>query len=136
MSAPIERLNPDSLPDAGKVGYSQISLSNPGRIAFVSGQVAWPADGSPTPGPLAEQVPIVIGNLQAALDAIGAAPRDILQMRIYMTDLTPDTQALVMPALMTFLDGSQPSVTGIGVAALAGPDLKLEIEMTVQLGSD
>ncbi len=133
MSASIERLNPQALPDAGKIGYSQITVSTPGRIAFVSGQVAWLADGSGTPQSLAEQTAVVIGNLKAALAAIQAMQRDILQMRIYLTELTPENQELVMEQLLGFLDGAMPSVTGLGVVALAAPDLKLEIEMTVQV---
>ena len=133
MSASIERLNPPALPDAGKIGYSQITVSTPGRIAFVSGQVAWLADGSGTPQAFAEQTAVVIGNLKAALAAIQATQRDILQMRIYLTELTPENQELVMEQLLGFLDGAMPSVTGLGVVALAAPDLKLEIEMTVQV---
>ena len=133
MSASIERLNPQALPDAAKIGYSQITVSTPGRIAFVSGQVAWLADGSGTPQALAKQTAVVIGNLKAALAAIQATQRDILQMRIYLTELTPENQELVMEQLLGFLDGAMPSVTGLGVVALAAPDLKLEIEMTVQV---
>ena len=133
MSASIERLNPQALPDAGKIGYSQITVSTPGRIAFVSGQVAWLADGSGTPQDLAEQTAVVIGNLKAALAAVHATQHDILQMRIYLTELTPENQELVMEQLLGFLDGARPSVTGLGVVALAAPDLKLEIEMTVQV---
>ena len=36
MSNAIVRMNPATLPDAGKVGYSQISIANPGRLAFIS----------------------------------------------------------------------------------------------------
>lgn len=32
-------------------------------------------------------------------------------------------------------DGARPSLTGIGVAALAGPDLQLKVEMIVRLQS-
>jgi enamine deaminase RidA (YjgF/YER057c/UK114 family) len=54
-------------------------------------------------------------------------------MRIYMTDLRPETQEIVMGLLLPFLDGVQPSITGVGVASLATPDLQLEIEMVVRV---
>ena len=133
MSTTITRMNPPALPDAGKVGYSQISIVDPRRLAFISGQVAWRPDGSPVPGGMAEQAEIVIQNLQHALAAIGAKPHDIVQMRLYVTELGEETQEAVMSRLAAFLEGIQPSLTGIAVAALAAPDLKIEIEMVVQV---
>lgn len=129
----ITRMNPTSLPDAGRIGYSQISIAPEGRLAFVSGQVAWRRDGEPPPPTLGEQTHIVIENLRAALDALGATPADIVLLRAYLTDLRPATQETVMAVLLPFLNGAQPSVTGIGVAALATPELQLEIEMTVRV---
>lgn len=129
----ITHLNPETLPDAGAVGYSQISVTEPGRLAFISGQVAWTREGGPTPGTLAEQAQLVTANARAALDAIGAGGRDIVMARAYLVDLTPDRQAQVMPALLDLFDGAQPSLTGVGVASLAAPDLQLELELTVRL---
>lgn len=33
----ITRVNPPALPDTGAAGYSQISIADAGRLAFVSG---------------------------------------------------------------------------------------------------
>jgi len=126
-------MNPATLPDAGKVGYSQISIAEASRLAFVSGQVAWRADGGAVPDTLAGQLSVVVENLQSALGAIGAAPCDIAQMRIYMVDLQPESLEIAMPMIHAFLDGTQPSLTGVGVAALASPELLVEIEMVVQM---
>ncbi len=133
MQTPIQRMNPGSLPDAGAVGYSQISVAERGRLAFVSGQVAWRREGGAVPGTLTEQTAIVVENLGAALAAIGGGPHDIIQMRIYVTDLRPETQETVMSQLSVFLAGAQPSLTGVGVAALATPELQIEIEMVVRV---
>ncbi len=133
MSEEVTRINPSSLPDSGRVGYSQISIADPGRLAFVSGQVAWRAQGQPAPGTLAEQAVVVVGNLTRALEALAVGPDAIVHMRIYVVDLTPERQAVAMPALMEFLDGARPSLTGIGVRALAAPELQLEIEMVVRV---
>jgi len=133
MHLPITRLNPEAMPDAGKVGYSQISIVEPERLAFVSGQVAWTVDGVATPDALDQQTDIVVQNLLAALNALRAQPHDIVQMRIYVVDLSPETQGIAMERIATFLEGAQPSLTGIGVAALAGPNLKIEVEMVVRV---
>lgn len=133
MTQPILRLNPPSLPNTAALGYSQISVVEPGRMAFVSGQVAWRPDGEPVPASLAEQMKIVAANAKAALDAVGATPHDIVIARVYLVELTPARLAELMPAFLATFEGAQPCVTGIGVAALAGPDLQVEMELVVRL---
>ncbi len=128
-------MNPPSLPDAGAIGYSQISIAEPGRLAYISGQVAWPANGEEIPDGLAGQADIVTDNARKALTAVGATPEDIVNARVYMIDLTPDRQDIVMQSLIKFFDGAKPSLTGVGVAALAGPKLQLELELIVRLPS-
>lgn len=135
MLASIDRLNPTTLPDASKVGYSQISIVQPTPLAFVSGQVAWQVDGADTPTSLDEQIKIVTTNLKTTLNTLSASPHDIVQMRIYMTDVKPQAQEITMAEITRFLEGAQPSLTGIGVVALAAPDLKIEVEMVVQVVS-
>ena len=133
MPDAITRLNPASLPGSTEMGYSQISIVAPGPMAYVSGQVAWHADGRPVPDGLAEQMDLACANARAALTALGAGPQDIALLRCYVTDLTPERLGQLMPGLLSFLDGAEPSLTGVGVAALAAPDLQVEIEMTVRL---
>ena len=133
MTQAITRMNPPSLPNSAEMGYSQISVTEPGRMAFVSGQVAWRPGGAPVPGDLVEQTRIVGQNAKAALQALGATTEDIAIARCYVTDLTPERLEQAMPALMDIFEGAQPCITGIGVAALAAPDLQIELELTVRL---
>ena len=135
MTQSLTRLNPPSLPDAGAIGYSQITTVEPGRLAFISGQVALPADGGPVPDSLAEQAKLVARNARAALDAVGASAQDLVMARVYVVDLTPERLETLMPPLLDLFDDAKPSLTGIGVAALAGPDFQLEVEMIVRLPS-
>lgn len=132
MTSSIIRKNPLSLPDAAQAGYSQISITEPGRLAFVSGQVAWRRDGGAAPVALDEQAEIVTANLSAALDELKAVPDDIVQMRIYAVDLNDESMTTVMGAIGRFLNGAQPSLTGVGVSALAAPGLRIEVEMVVR----
>ena len=133
MTQAVTHLNPSSLPDSTELGYSQITTVEPGRMAYISGQVASRPNGEPVPDDLVEQTRIVAANAKAALDAIGAAPEDIVIARIFMTDLNADTLEQAFPVLLEMFDGAQPCITGVGVAALAGPNLKIEMEMTVRL---
>lgn len=95
--------------------------------------MAWRAQRAEVLRSLAAQTAIVVENLKGALQAVKATPDDIVQMRICMTDLRSETQAIAMAEVMRFPDGAQPSLTGIGVAALAAPDLLIEVEMVVRL---
>ena len=133
MTQPIIRLNPPTMPNSQDMGYSQISIVEPGRMAYVSGQVAWTPDGTPAPDSLAEQTRLAAANAQAALDALGATSQDIVMLRCFMTDLNDDALAEAFPPLLELLDGAEPCITGVGVAALAGADLKIELELTVRV---
>lgn len=133
MTQPIIRLNPSTLPDTSGIGYSQISVVEPGRMAWVSGQVAWRADGTPVPAGLAAQMEVVAGNVRAALADLGAGPDDVVMARVYVVDLTPERLDEMMPGFRALFGTAQPSVTGIGVAALAAPELQIELELVVRL---
>ena len=54
MTDTITRLNPAALPDVSAICYSQIVTVEPGRLAFVSGQVGADKDGT-VPDSLAQQ---------------------------------------------------------------------------------
>lgn len=133
MKQKIVRLNPPSLPDASQMGYSQISIVEPGRMAYISGQVAWRPNGEPVPDNLVEQMKIVSQNALAAITAVGAKPEDVVIARVYLVDLTPERLEELMPEFIATFQGAQPCVTGIGVQALAAPDLQVEMELVVRL---
>ncbi|MTH80170.1 RidA family protein [Paracoccus aestuariivivens] len=133
MPDQITRLNPPKLPNSEAIGYSQISIAAPGRMAYISGQVALPPEGGPVPADLAEQMKVVARNLRAALEALDAGPEHIVIAKCYVVDLTPERLAALMPPLLEAFDGAKPSLTGIGVAALAGPEFQVEVEVTVRL---
>lgn len=133
MTQAIVRMNPSTLPNAAEMGYSQISIVEPGRMAYISGQVAWRPNGEPVPADLVAQMKIVATNAKAALDALGASPEDIVIARCFMTDLTPARLNQIFPPLLEMFNGARPCITGVGVAALAAPELQVELELTVRL---
>jgi enamine deaminase RidA (YjgF/YER057c/UK114 family) len=53
--------------------------------------------------------------------------------RVYIVNLTPERLEEVMPAFLATFAGAQPCVTGVGVEALAAPDLQVEMELVVRL---
>jgi enamine deaminase RidA (YjgF/YER057c/UK114 family) len=135
VSQPIQRINPPQLFDSTANHHSQGSVVEAGKLAFFSGQVAWSPSCPTAPSSLAEQARMVTANLQVCLDSVGATRDDIAMARIYVVDLTPERLEEAFPALGEFFGSSLPSLTGIGVQALAGPDLQIEIEMVVRVPS-
>lgn len=133
MTHALTRINPPTLSNAAEMGYSQITTVEPGRMAFISGQVAWLADGATVPDDLVEQTKIVAANAKSALDAVAATAKDIVMARVYVVDLTPERQQAAMPHLFSLFEGEQPCVTGIGVSALGGVGLQIEMELVVRL---
>ncbi len=133
MTQRTQRINPPELSDSTPNGHSQGSIVESGKLAFFSGQVAWSPQRSEPPESLAEQAQMVTANLQVCLDSVGATRDDIAMARVYVVDLTPERLQEAFPALLDFFGDAYPSLTGIGVQALAGPDLQIEIEMVVRV---
>ncbi|HEX5945291.1 MAG TPA: RidA family protein [Acidimicrobiales bacterium] len=133
---PIEMLNPDGLPKPEV--YRQMSVATGSRTVFLSGQVARNADGEPVgPGDLAAQTEQAYLNVATALAAVGATFDDVAKLNVYVVDLAPekldDFGAGVMRAAERLgVDPIKP-ITLLGVAALAEPDLMVEVEATAVL---
>jgi enamine deaminase RidA (YjgF/YER057c/UK114 family) len=58
-----------------------------GRTVYLGGQTALGADGAIYGETLAEQFDVAAGNVLAALRAAGAAPADLVQMLVFVTDV-------------------------------------------------
>ncbi|MEO1658814.1 MAG: RidA family protein [Pseudomonadota bacterium] len=130
MAVDVKRVNPATLPDAGAMGYSQITTCKPGKLVFISGQVAWQVDGAPVPDDLLDQARIAMGNVIKALEAVKAGPKNITSIRMYIVNPSPEDFYSVTPVLIDAMEGIQPTFTALGVSALAGEGLKIELEVT------
>ncbi|WP_113703337.1 RidA family protein [Nonomuraea lactucae] len=129
----ITLVNPEGLPKVDI--YRQVSVATGSKLVFIAGQVARDADGGRVgEGDLAAQVEQCYLNIGTALAAAGGSFDDVVKLTVYLVDWTPDK----MPH---FLEGAArasaklgvtpvPPLTGVGVAALAEPDLLVEIEAT------
>jgi enamine deaminase RidA (YjgF/YER057c/UK114 family) len=113
-------------------GFAQISVAEPGRLAFLSGQVA-AAPGDQTPADLTSQARIVATNIKKTLTELGAAASDIVMVRLYVVNATTDRFQQALAPLRETFSGGNPSITTIGVQALYAPDYQLEVEMVVRV---
>ncbi len=129
----IERINPPAMPDSESIGYSQISIVEPGRIAYVSGQVAIRSNNAQIPTELHDQMKIVSENVKEAVKAVGATVKDIVLARVYVVDLDSEKLELIMPVFLSTFEGEKPCVTGVGVQALASPEFLVEMEVVIRV---
>jgi enamine deaminase RidA (YjgF/YER057c/UK114 family) len=112
-------------------GFSQaVEVTGAERTLICSGQTAIGDDGSPpTTSDMGEQVKKAFDNLGTVLAAAGFAASDVVKVNYY----TPDVDELIGvlgPLAAEFFGGTLPASTLLGVARLAFPQLKIEIEAT------
>ena len=129
------KINPDTLYDALGYGFSHAALQDGGRTLHLAGQVAWDSDGNVVgAGDLAAQTQQALANLAAVLDAAGATPADVVRLRTYVVDHSPDKLGPVLGQFAAFYGETTPAPnTFIGVQALALPDFLIEIEATAAI---
>jgi enamine deaminase RidA (YjgF/YER057c/UK114 family) len=127
-----ERLNPPSLYNSVQYGFSHAVRQRGGDTLHLAGQVAWNKDGQVVgAGDLAAQTRQALANLREVLAAAGATPADIVRLRTYVVNHTPDKLGPVLGEIGAFYGTAVPAAnTFIGVQALALPDFLVEIEAT------
>ena len=135
---PAERINPPSLYDSVSYGFSHATTSEPGRLLHLSGQVAWDKEHNLVGGDdLQLQTRQALANLKEVLASLGCTPADIVRLRTYVVNHSPDKLEPVAGEMMAFYGETMPAAnTWIGVQALALPDFLVEIEATAIVPGD
>lgn len=103
-------------------------------LLFVSGHTGSDPVSREIPEGIAAQTELALRNIRAVLDAAGASMADIAKLTVFMTDLDADFQGMNAVFRRTFPE-SPPARSTVGVAQLARPGLKIEIEAVVAVGS-
>ncbi|MBK7096573.1 MAG: RidA family protein [Saprospiraceae bacterium] len=125
-----ECINPDSLFNSTQYGFSQIVVSNPGKIVHISGQVAWNEKmkifGKNN---LAKQTQKSIDNLKIAIESANGCLNDIVMLRIYIVNYKKEDGPVINKILKNnFGVETPPASTWISVAGLSNEDFLIEIE--------
>jgi enamine deaminase RidA (YjgF/YER057c/UK114 family) len=112
-------------------GFSQaVEIKGAARILRCAGQTAIGDDGSPPKtDDMGEQVRTALDNLATVLGAADMTFTNIVHMTIYTTDVDGFIGASSADTRLADA-GNLPAMTLIGVARLAFPELKVEIEVT------
>ena len=111
-------------------GFSQaVDVAGAPHVLLCSGQTAIGDDGSPpTTSDMAKQVELALTNLSTVLAGAGMTMADVVRLTIYTTDV--DELLAAFGTAAEVLGENLPAMTLIGVARLAFPELKVEIEAT------
>jgi 2-iminobutanoate/2-iminopropanoate deaminase len=128
MSGPHTTIEPDGI-------YRPASYAHAiraGDTVYVAGQVARDAAGDLVgPHDAAAQAAQVYANLGAVLTAAGARPDHVVKVTTYLVD--PADGAAATAARLAFFGTHRPPHTGLVVAALGGPEVRLEVEVVAVL---
>ena len=97
-------------------------------IVFAAGQTGVSADGEVLAvGDLEGQTRLAFENLRTVLQDAGASFDDVVKVTLYLTDISKIRDAARVRD--EFIDTARPRAsTAIGVAALALPDLMIEVD--------
>jgi reactive intermediate/imine deaminase len=102
-----------------------------GDLLFVSGVAPLDKSGCVISDDVVEQATMVFKNMEAILEASNATFDDILKVTVFLTDVNDRTK--VNPVRQRYFGKARPASTLIGVAELALPEMKIEIEAVVGL---
>lgn len=128
-------INPDTMYATVPFAFSHAVEQQPGRTLHLAGQVAWNSKYELVGGTdVVAQARQALANLKEVLAAAGATPADVVRMRTYIVNHTPDKLTPICAEIAAFYGDAAPAAnTVIGVAALALPDFLIEIEVTAAL---
>jgi 2-iminobutanoate/2-iminopropanoate deaminase len=119
-------LNPETI-HAPLAGYShQVELTEVKRWLVLSGQVGMMVDGTLPYDPI-DQFKISLENIHKNLQAAGMEVTDIVKLTMYLVGDVDTVQRREI--LSDWLEGHSPCSTLLYVAALATPDIKVEIDV-------
>ena len=128
LSAQTQFLKPEGI--APGTGYTHVVVTSPGKLAFISGQVARDRQGNLVgKGDLRAQTVQVFENLKAALASAGATFDDVVKINWYIRDYKQENLAALRDIRDIYVNKENPPAsTLVGVAALAQDDYLIEVE--------
>lgn len=136
MTSPIPTpriVNPATLPDPTPHGYSTAVITPAGgRLAFISGQAGQLADGS-LPPDFGRQVTQAHANLLTAITALGATPRQVVKLTLFVVDHEMAKLGPLIDAVRRVFGDQPPAQTLVPVPRLALDAMLFEVEAILWL---
>ena len=114
--------------------YSQVVVSDPGRMVFLAGQVALDEDGKVVGvGDIRAQTRQVLENIKRGIEAVGGTLKDVVSLTVFTTDARYNTD--VSEVRREIFDSDLPASTQVEVAGLMRPELLIEISAVAILST-
>jgi len=126
----ITRVTSPDVPEPAPGTWSNCLVVN--GVAYVAGMVARGKDGKAA-GDEYDQAKEIFAKIRSLLEAAGAAMADVVKVVIFVTDIK--NREKVWKARREVFSGDFPVSTLVQVAALASPDIKVEIEAVAHIGA-
>ena len=112
--------------------YSTSVVVKPGRLLFVSGQVATDENGKTVAaGDVAGQAEHILLKIEKILNFHGATAANVVQDHVYVTDRA--FHPLVLPVRLKHFPKDGPTSSFVEVASLKDPSWLIEIEVVAVL---
>jgi enamine deaminase RidA (YjgF/YER057c/UK114 family) len=131
VAANIRFINPDTL--TRPPTYTQVvEVTGPGRLVYISGQLATGPDGNLVSSDFRAQATQVFENLKEALAAVGASFKDVVKVNSYLADVVH--LPILREVRAGYLNaGALPASTTLGGSSFAREGALLEVEMVAAL---
>ena len=125
-----KHINPIELFNSKEFGFSQVVVSEPGQMVFISGQVSWDKNRDIVgENDLKIQTKQAFSNLKIAIESVGGRLTDIVMLRIYVVNYQDADAEIIGAELRNYFGTTNPPAsTWIGVTALANEKFMVEIE--------
>jgi enamine deaminase RidA (YjgF/YER057c/UK114 family) len=128
----LTHTNPDGM--HAPTGYTHVVEVQPGRMAYISGQVALNQDGQLVgEGDIVAQTRQVFENIAAALKSLGTDFGSVVKLNYYAVDVS--RLAEIREVRNEYLQTPPPASTFVVVKGLVRPELLIEVEAVVALPS-
>jgi enamine deaminase RidA (YjgF/YER057c/UK114 family) len=123
----LECINPEDLPTPKT--YTQVVVATGSKLVFVSGQEPEDIHGKLVGhGDLAAQARQVFGNLGRALAAVGARPKQVSKITIYVVNHKREYLPVIEEARVALFGDHKPADVLVGIATLSNPDYLIEVD--------
>ncbi|MDP4097831.1 RidA family protein [Paenibacillus sp. P96] len=128
----MEKINPSTLDRRFSHLITQVVVTPPSSLAFISGQVAVNQEGELIGiNDYRQQALQVFKNINLALEAAGAKPEHVVQMKIHVVHHREELVEVIFQAGFEVFGEEWPltASTLLGVQALGMPDWLIEVDV-------
>ncbi|WP_331771139.1 RidA family protein (plasmid) [Embleya sp. NBC_00888] len=128
MSSSITITNPADLHNPVAFGYSHVVDAPNPDLVFIAGQYGSDQTGAVDSSDFAAQVERSFTNLGTALAAAGLGFQDVARLGTYIVDHDHAKLEALLTVITRIWGDKPPAQTLLGVAALALPDMRFEVD--------